>query len=343
LFVALVAPLLFPDYWEFHMCLAMGTIIGIVTFYHDRGWIGPDERPPVAWTGLAILLLSVVGVVFTDKLTEHSQSVAVVRNFYGVLRADHDVVERLDHSRKRTMQADMKTLRNGRILHGQQYTEEGLTRVPTSYYCASSGAGRAAQLLLARGRPLRMGVVGLGVGTMAAYGRKGDVVRFYEINAADVGMAQEQFTFLRDSPAEIQIALGDARLSLESESPQQFDLLVLDAFSGDAIPTHLLTKEALAQMRTHMQPDGLIAVHISNLHFNLRPVVAALADELQLASAYVDDAGRDRAGDLDSSWALLATNPGVLEDPALDDVLSDPPTKRVLWTDDFSNLFSVLR
>lgn len=333
LFVALLAPLVFPDYWEFQLCLAAGTIIGIVTFYHSRGWIGPNVQPPVAWTGLAIVLLSVVGVVFTDRLTEHSRSLAIVRNFYGVLKAE---VESLNDKQ-------VKSLRNGRILHGVQYLEAGWERIPTTYYAHSSGAGKAALLLAERGRPLRIGVVGLGVGTMAAYGRTGDVVRFYEINAADVTMAQEQFTFLRDSSADIQIALGDARLSLETEELQRYDLLALDAFSGDAIPTHLLTREAMKQMLQHMQPDGIIAVHVSNLHFDLRPVVAALADEFSLSSVLVDDRGRDRPGDLSSRWILLAREPAVLQHPSLADAVTTPPDKRVLWTDDFSNLFSVLK
>jgi len=343
LFVALLAPLIFPDFWEFHVCLAAGTIIGVITYYHSRGWIGPDERPPVFWTGFAILLLSVVGVVFTDKLTEHSRAEAVVRNFYGVLKVDEETRVRRNRTTQEDMSAEMKTLRNGRILHGQQYIEPGWTQIPTSYYCETSGAGRAAKLLAEGGRTLRTGVVGLGVGTMAAYARPMDVVRFYEINAADVQMAQGHFTFLRDCPGEVEIALGDARLSLETEPRQNFDLLVLDAFSGDAIPTHLLTREAMEHYLEHMRPDGIIAVHISNLHFDLRPVVAALADEFQLASALVDDPGRERAGDLDSRWILLARYPKVLKHPRLESAVTTPPDRRVLWTDDFSNLFSVLR
>jgi SAM-dependent methyltransferase len=214
--------------------------------------------------------------------------------------------------------------------------------VPTTYYALSSGAGRAAQLLAERKRPLRMGMVGLGVGTMAAYGRAGDLIRFYEINAADVKMAQEQFTFLSDSPAEIQFALGDARLSLETEEPQRFDLLVLDAFSGDAIPTHLLTSEAMAMMLRHVQPDGIIAVHISNLHFDLRPVVAALAEEFHFHTALIDDRGTQRPADFSSRWVLLARDPTVLKHPSLSDAVTKPPEKLVRWTDDFSNLFSVL-
>ncbi|MBL8849052.1 MAG: fused MFS/spermidine synthase [Planctomycetaceae bacterium] len=333
LFVALLAPLVFPDYWEFHVCLAAGTIIGIVTFYHGFGWIGPDVRPPVAFTLLAALLLAVVGVVFADRLNEHSASLAVVRNFYGVLKADLEV----------RGGEEVKSLRNGRILHGLQYTQAGWESIPTTYYAETSGAGLAARLLQERGRPMKLGCVGLGVGTMAAYGREGDIVRFYEINAADVQMAQEQFTYLERSPAEVEIALGDARLSMESEPPQQFDLLVLDAFSGDAIPTHLLTREAMEHMLGHMRPDGIIAVHISNLHFDLRPVVAALADEFQLASVLIDDRGKAKPGDLSSRWVLLATDPDVLQHASLANAVTDAPARRVLWTDDFSNLFNVLR
>lgn len=333
LFVALLAPLVFPDYWEFQLCLAGGTIISIVTYFHSRGWIGPEERPPVGWTVIAILLLSVVGVVFTDKLTEHSRAEAVIRNFYGVLRVDTEPLKDMM----------LKTLRNGRILHGAQYVERGWTTVPTTYYSHSSGVGRAALMLSERDRPFRMGAVGLGVGTMAAYGRVGDTIRFYEINAVDVQMAQTYFSFLEDCPANVELAVGDARLSIEKESPQHFDLLVLDAFSGDAIPTHLLTREAMAQFLRHMQPDGIIAVHVSNLHFDLRPVVAALAEEYQLATISIDDRGRDRAGDLSSRWILLSRDPAVLKHARLAVGVPTPLDHRVLWTDDFSNLFSVLR
>jgi hypothetical protein len=340
LFVALLAPLVFPDFWEFQMCLAAGTIIGLVTFYHSRGWIGPNERPPVFWTGLAILLLSVVGVVFTDRLTEHSRAEAVVRNFYGVLKVDTEPLKAESQGASKVL---LKTLRNGRILHGAQYIEDGWINVPTTYYSHSSGVGRAALMLAERGRPMRMGAVGLGVGTMAAYGGPGDVIRFYEINAADVQMAQDHFTFIKDAPAKVEFAVGDARLSIENEEPQQYDLLVLDAFSGDAIPTHLLTREAMEQFLRHMQPDGIIAVHVSNLHFDLRPVVAALADEFQLATVAIDDRGRERPGDLSSRWILLSRDSAVLKHPRFENGITTPPERRVLWTDDFSNLFSVLR
>jgi hypothetical protein len=312
----------------------------VITFYHSRGWIGPNERPPVFWTGLAILLLSVVGVVFTDKLTEHSRAQAVVRNFYGILKVD---TEPLKPNTGEQADVPLRTLRNGRILHGAQYIERGWTAVPTTYYSHSSGVGRAALMLAERDRPMRMGAVGLGVGTMAAYGRQGDFIRFYEINSADVDMAQKHFTFIKDSPAKVEFAVGDARLSIENEEPQQYDLLVLDAFSGDAIPTHLLTREAMEQFLRHVQPDGIIAIHVSNLHFDLRPVVAALADEFQLSSVAIDDRGRDRAGDLSSRWILLSRDASVLKDARFEVGVAKPPERRVLWTDDFSNLFSVLR
>jgi hypothetical protein len=156
-------------------------------------------------------------------------------------------------------------------------------------------------------------------------------------------MAQKHFTFIKDTPAKVEFAVGDARLSIENEEPQQYDLLVLDAFSGDAIPTHLLTREAMEQFLRHVQPDGIIAIHVSNLHFDLRPVVAALADEFQLSSVAIDDRGRDRAGDLSSRWILLSRDASVLKDARFEVGVAKPPERRVLWTDDFSNLFSVLR
>ena len=146
------------------------------------------------------------------------------------------------------------------------------------YYGFNTGVGRAIEVLRKRKSPLRIGLVGLGAGTLATYGKEGDTFRFYEINENVTELAQKYFTFLKSCPSTVDIIHGDARLILENESPQQFDLLVLDAFSGDAIPTHLLTQEANQSYLRHLRADGLIAIHISNIHFDLRRVTEALAD-----------------------------------------------------------------
>src|SRR5207248_4401523 len=160
----------------------------------------------------------------------------------------------------------------GTIVHGKQFLDPDRRGLPTSYYGPRSGIGLALLDARAHG-PLRVGVVGPGAGTLAAYGRAGDVFRFYDINSGVVELARSEFTFLKDSPAKVEVALGDARLSLERERPQNFDVLALDAFSSDAIPVHLLTVEAFKTYLRHLKPGGVLAVHISNRYLDLVPVV----------------------------------------------------------------------
>ena len=337
LFVALLSPHLFPDFWELHVCLAAACLIAILTYFLDRQWLGENERPPVFFSVAAILLISLVGTVIADKWTEHARVTDVRRNFYGVLKVE-DELQVLDERAE-----EATVLRHGRIIHGLQYKDPALKLEPTTYYSRSSGVGRAAAVLTQRDEPVRIGVIGLGVGTLAAYTREDDVIRFYEINDAVIELASQHFTFLSESPGRTETILGDARLSLETEPPQEYDLLVLDAFSGDAIPTHLLTREAMAVCLRHVVDDGVIAIHVSNLHFDLRPVVDALADEFGLASVTIDDSNERLPGDRTSRWILLSRRESVLDDPGLREHAAKPQSERVLWTDDFSNLFEVLR
>jgi SAM-dependent methyltransferase len=185
----------------------------------------------------------------------------------------------------------------------------------------------------------------LGAGTLAAYGKTSDYFRFYEINPQMVGIAKNYFSYLRDSPAHIDIVLGDARLSLESEAPQQFDVLAVDAFSGDAIPVHLLTREAFAVYLRHLKPDGILAVHTSNTYLNLPPVVELLAEDAGCEARMIinDD---DHRKLIDSSdWVLVTRNwhfLDAIDGTVLSEPISVPPNLRV-WSDDFNNLFQILR
>src|SRR5204862_189610 len=156
-----------------------------------------------------------------------------------------------------------------------------------------------------------IGVVGLGTATVTTYGKTGDYIRIYEINPQVRQIAQTRFTYLSNCEARVEIVLGDARLSLEREEPQQFDILVLDAFSSDAIPVHLLTKECFAIYQRHMKPDGVICVHISNRYLTLQPVVLGLADHFQFPCAIIDDDDVDvreedeeTMGAYNSEWVL---------------------------------------
>src|SRR5581483_5567479 len=190
----------------------------------------------------------------------------------------------------------------------------------------------------------RIGIIGLGTGTIAAYSRPGDVYRFYDINPLVVQIARTEFSYLKDSPAQIEIALGDARLSLEREPPQRFDVLAVDAFSSDAIPVHLLTKEALALYFRHMKPDGIVAVHVSNRYLELEPVVAQAALALGKQARLVESGDDDDNEIAAASWVLVANRPEIFDSPVLKDKTSPIKIRPDLrtWTDDYSNLYQIL-
>jgi SAM-dependent methyltransferase len=216
-------------------------------------------------------------------------------------------------------------------------------RRPTSYYTEASGVGRLLRALA--DRPIEVGAVGLGAGTIAAYGQAGDRYRFYEIDEAIVDAAQRHFSFIADSLAAVEVAVGDGRLLLQQEGERRFDVLVVDAFSGDAIPVHLLTREAVALYRKRLKPGGVIALHVSNSHLNLKPVVGRIAEELGLQLAFLPDAGIE--GDMGTSvsdWILLAEDRQVLDLPLIQEATA-PLAKRAgarTWTDDYSNILSVM-
>ncbi len=338
LFVGLLAPMIFPAFWEHYLGQIAACIIALLVYFDHRGWTAEVNPPPTLWKGLAIVLFVGVGTVFAAAVSNYTASIAMVRNFYGVLEVETDDIE------------DAIVLRHGRIMHGLQL--KGIPSLPTMYYGFKTGVGRAIEELRERKKPLNVGLVGLGAGTLAAYGQKGDEFRFYEINDNVTRLAQEHFSFLKNCPSKIDIIHGDARLVLEHETPQGFDLLVLDAFSGDAVPTHLLTQEAMQVYLKHLQPNGLIAIHISNIHFDLRRVTDALADAsglqaLTLETATVIDPGTGMQSLINpgSRWVLMAGDAESLKSERYQEVAAKETLaedRRVLWTDDFSNLIEVL-
>jgi spermidine synthase len=219
------------------------------------------------------------------------------------------------------------------ITHGVQFLDPWRRMEWTLYYAPTSGVGRLASSYSSR--PMRMGVVGLGAGSLAAAGKGGDVVRFYELDADVERLAREHFTFLSGSAADVQVVLGDARLSMEREASQGYDVLVLDAFSGDGVPVHLLTREAMVTYLRHLKPDGVIAFHITNRHLDMAPVVAGLAREDRLDVVFVKDEH--------STWALASRKPGSL-DPVRAFASADAAPQRVrLWTDDYASLVPLLK
>lgn len=273
----------------------------------------------------------------------------MMRNFFGVLRVSDEtapnVVLLKDNGQPGSRDdSRFRRLMNGTITHGLQFLAPARRDQPVSYYEPNSGIGVAFTALASRG-PLRVGVIGLGTGTIAAYGRAGDEYKFYEINPLVVRIAQEDFSFLRDSKARIAFELGDARLTLERLPPQQFDLLAVDAFSSDSIPVHLLTVEAFQLYFRHLRPDGILAVHISNRYLYLEPVVAAAAQKLGKEGVLIESPG-DRANEIFlARWVLLA-NRGVLQQlPGVEKAGKPPALNSTvkLWTDSHSSLFAVLK
>jgi spermidine synthase len=194
-------------------------------------------------------------------------------------------------------------------------------------------------------RARNIGIVGLGAGTIAAYGRAGDRMRFYEINPAVEPIAQHFFTYLRDSPAHISFADGDARASLENEASQRFDVLVIDAFSGDAIPLHLLTTQALAIYKRHLAPGGILAFHISNRHVDLEPAIYLLAQSAGMQARTIHSHADEQRAEFSATWVLVTNNGAFLTQPAVA-LRTRGTEQRVglrLWTDDYSSLLALLR
>ena len=236
-------------------------------------------------------------------------------------------------------------LMHGQTEHGLQFLDPVRAAWPTTYYNEKGGGGLAMSALPAGHR--RVGLVGLGAGTMAAYGQPGDYLRFYEINPDVYRLATSRFTYLGQCKGKVEVVLGDARLSLEREPPQNFDLLVLDAFNSDAIPVHLLTEEAFALYERHVKTNGLIAVHISNGHLNLEPVMANLASRFNYELAVIEHIWtRTEWWNQNSTWALLSHNEELINSPAIREASRAPRAQAgtvPLWTDDFASLFQIIR
>jgi hypothetical protein len=291
-------------------------------------------------------LLVAGGVLIVDIRGNRANNVVATRNFYGAL-----AVYSVD---SQSSEGHYYMLRHGQIIHGEQYSAPDKRYEPTTYYGPDSGIGlimlhhprRLARN--PRDRSLRVGAIGLGVGTIAAYGLPGDYIRFYEINPAVIEIATDKnFTYLRDSRARIEIVAGDARLSMERElangEPPAFDVLVLDAFSGDAIPVHLLTIEAIEIYLRALNADGVLAIHVTNRYLDLQPVVREIANHFQLKAGLVHQS----EGPLvkPSDWIILARNSSVIGRAEFTSRLKPLDSRRTvwLWTDDYSNLFQILK
>ena len=286
---------------------------------------------------LSVGLLALGTALWIQARESDGHRVFRARNFYGTLT--------VCEYRRDEPEAHYLLLQHGRITHGLQFVDPPQANWPTTYYGEASGVGLAVRALPAGSR--RIGLVGLGTGTLTTYGQAGDYLRIYEINPEVQRVATSRFSYLCHCPAKVEVVLGDARLSMEREPPQHFDLLALDAFSSDAIPVHLLTKEAFQIYERHMKTNGIIAVHISNHCLDLQPVVVNLARQFNYRLAVIDYDETDEAWWLYSStWILLTRNEAILNSPAIREAAATVETNRVkvpLWTDDFASLFQILK
>jgi hypothetical protein len=346
MFVSLIAPLIFNGYWEFFVALAM-TIAILLIVLREKNYVTLSEAQSLrARSRFIFIVFGSVTVMLALLSTSLFGALYSNRNFYGVIRVRQIVPEGSTET--------ANVMSHGITVHGLQFVSSNLRKVPTTYYVPEAGAGLAIlnHPKYGHDQHMRVGLLGLGVGTLAAYAQPGDVYRLYEINPVVVDLAEghgDYFSFLSDSQADISVVLGDARISLERElaegNLQSFDVLVLDTFSSDSIPVHLVTKEAFALYLEHLAPDGIIAAHITNLHLDLQPVFWKLAQYYDLSMVRVNYPG-DSNGGYASHWILLARDPALLEIPAIQERSVDLRGYSAnirLWTDNYSNLFRILK
>ncbi len=326
--VGIFAPLLMPGFYE--MALALLCVALVIA---SLGLQSQTSIWKVASLGVVGGALA-IGYLLISR--DRDGVLASSRNFYGALKVKTYGKEGADDHFNRLV--------HGAILHGEQYSAEKWKREPTTYYTRTSGVGRITEAKQNAIAAVRLGMVGLGVGTYAAYGRAGDFVKFYEIDPNVLALARSHFTYLSQGPAQVDVALGDARLTLEREAPQNFDVLAIDAFSSDSIPTHLITVEAVEVFLKHLKADGVLAFHVSNRFLDLPPVLDAIANHHKLQAMMVEDpAQTDNGLHSSSTWVLLTRNSGAFV-PLAGQLIALPPqpTWR-LWTDDYSNLTQVLK
>ena len=325
--VGIAFPLFFSYNYDLAITFFVTALLALFATWKG-GW---QQR--LLWSAATVSML--VLTIWLNIAYQRGTTVAV-RNFYGALR----VKQSFNFSG-----SVLRTLTNGSIQHGTQiFGTDAERKTPTTYYSLDSGVGIALRYCC-QNQPRNIGVIGLGAGTIAAYGQPGDRIRFYEINPAVAPIARNVFTYIRESGAQVSIVEGDARTSLARESPQNFNVLVVDAFSGDAIPLHLLTAEALGLYRRHLAPGGILAFHISNQHVDLEPAIALLAQSAGMKAMRVSSAANSDRGEFSAYWVLVSGNAAFFAQPQVAAAGKPPMLKPGLrlWTDDYSSLLPLLR
>ncbi len=351
-FVSFIATKVFSAYWELQVGIGAALLLVGYTLFRLSGkrtarWYRPAQG---AW---GIYTLVIVSFLLGGMFEMEEEALITRRNFYGVLRVYEQDKGAVSYRRK---------LYNGQINHGLQLLHPLAKDYIVSYYSAESGLGLAFRYHskrqlegeraeeIGQDRNLQVGVIGLGIGVIASWGEPGDSFRFYEINPEVVRVADEFFTVLKESKSATEVVVGDGRISLERElaaqGSMQFDILAVDAFSGDAVPIHLLTKEAFELYFKHLRPDGILALHISNRHINLKPVVYSLSKRMGIPALLIKHTRRPEAFIKGSEWVLMTRNQEFLNAPEVFYALSLwPPETRddIIWTDDYSSLVNVLK
>jgi spermidine synthase len=336
--IAIASPLLFRSNYDLALAFLATAVLGALVMWNE-GW---SQR--VLWATASVLLL---GMGIALHLQFGRNALMRARNFYGSLRVTAaDFEDQGDDKADASATAGpMRVLMNGRIRHGTQMMLDAEHRkLPTTYYGKESGVGIALHNCC-EGRTKRVGVVGLGVGTLATYGQPGDAVRFYEINPLVEPIARNLFTYLRESAATVSVINGDGRLALTREPRQRFDVLVVDAFTGDAIPLHLLTREAMEVYRRQIAPGGIVAFHVSNSYVDLAPEIARVAESENMQARVVESFAVPAEGAYRATWVLVSENADFFAIPAVHAAavpVSRRPDLRV-WTDDYSSLLPVMR
>ncbi|MCU0804689.1 MAG: fused MFS/spermidine synthase [Burkholderiales bacterium] len=333
-FVGLLAPNMFPDYYELPLGLAALLAVAVWAVWRATRAALPRPKALGATAFAGVAAAAVVAMLVWQKAEVVADSVMMGRNFYGTVRVQESGAG----------ESAQRMLLHGTINHGKQFIAPGRLSWPTTYYGPDSGVALAIAATRTDA-PQRVGIVGLGTGTLTAYSRSGDAYRVYEINPLVDRVAREQFRYLANASGKVETVIGDARLSMEREPDQQYDVLAIDAFSSDAIPVHLLTREAFATYLRHVRPGGVLALHISNRYLDLAPVLQQLAGHFGKYALKIEADGDDAAGTYNTTWVLIADSPGALEAVGLASAGTplDAEAAVRLWTDDYSNLLKLAR
>jgi hypothetical protein len=329
LLIGLIAPFVLKGYYELGITLVVCALLFTWSLRAARWWL----------VGVGAIVCIVTATLTTQNVRDYISGARVMmRNFYGVVR-----------TRDFTDPVQFRAMYHGPINHGGQLLDPQWRRQPTTYFSRTSGYGRVFESLPPA--PRKVGIVGLGAGALAVYARQGDTFRFYEIDPQVAAVAVSEFTYLRDSPAQTDIILGDGRLSLERESAQNYDVLAIDAFSGDSIPMHLLTQQAMESYLKHLKPDGVIVFQATNRFVDIAPVVERLAAHFGMTAVLVSDqpdgtyASGMRYWESSTDQIIVTRNSALLSAPAVR-AAAEPLVPRPgfgVWTDDFYNMLQILK